>query len=199
MKSFMKSAFAMTLLGGICALGCSSSSSTDAGNELDAGNDTGPTLFGITAGNTCFDVVSVQPGFNDGCDIGVGDTAANMGLVGTAILVNYDPNSATLTVGRAGALGTGQIAFNTGTLSRVGDTSLDGMPTCTWHQTDTSAITVTAQNEFDLAGTEVQNTFATACGTANTPAGGMCTSTWTWHMRIGTKTPTGTGTATTCP
>src|SRR5690242_2815735 len=109
MKSLMKSAFAMTLLGGICALGCSSSSSTDAG-EPDAGNgDTGPTLFSITAGNTCFDVVSVQPGFNDGCDIGVGDTAANMGLVGTAVLVNYDPNTAILTVGRDGALGNGQI------------------------------------------------------------------------------------------
>lgn len=199
MKTTMKSAFAMTLLSGILALGCSSSSNSDDASTTDDAGDAGPTLFGITAGKSCFDVLTVATGFNDGCGIGVGDPVANDGLVGAALLVNYDPSTATLTVGRDGALGTGQISFNVGTLSRVGNPALDGVPACTWHQTDTSNITVTATNEFDLSGTEVQNMFATACGTANTPTGGSCTSTWTWHMKIGTKTPTGDGSATTCP
>jgi hypothetical protein len=199
MKTLLKSAFTMTLLSGIFALGCSSSSNGDDASTTEDAGDAGPTLFGITPGKTCFDVVSVKTGFVDGCNLGVGDTVANNGVVGAALLVNYDPNTATLTVGTDGSLGTGTIAFNEGTLNRVGNPSLDGVPACTWHQTDTSNITVTATNEFDLAGTEVQNMFATACGAANTPTGGTCTSTWTWHMKIGTKTPTGDGSATTCP
>ena len=43
------------------------------------------------------------------------------------------------------------------------------MPTCTWHQTDTSQVTMTATNEFDISMTEVENMFATAC--TNKPAG----------------------------
>lgn len=201
MKTFMKSAFTMTLLSGIFALGCSSSTTSgdDAGNGDATVIDSGPTLYGITAGKTCFDVLSVQPGFVDGCGTGVGDTVANMGVVGAALLVNYDPNTATLTVGTDGSLGTGTIAFNVGTLNRVGTPALDTMPTCTWHQTDKSDITVTATNEFDLAGTETQNQFASACSAGNVPTGGTCTSTWTWHMKIGTKMPTGDGSATTCP
>ena len=118
MKSLMKSAFTMTLLGGIFALGCSSSSSgDDAGTDLDAGSDSGPVLFGITPGDNCFDVVSVQPGFNDGCEIGVGDTVANRAWSAGAMLVNYNPNTAILTVGSRWRVGGGPIAFNTGTLT----------------------------------------------------------------------------------
>jgi len=182
MKSLMKSAFTMTLLGGIFALGCSSTGGGDDAGA-DAGADTGPTLFGLTAGDSCFDVVSIQSGADDGCDLGVA------GLVGMSLPVNYDPATAILTVGTAGSLGGGQIAFNMGTLMRAGNPSDRTMPTCTWHQTDNSSVSVTATNEFDIAVTEVQNMFATACGTAGTPAGGTCTSMWTWHMKKGTKTP----------
>jgi hypothetical protein len=184
MKSLMKSAFTMTLLAGIFALGCSSSGNGDDGGA-DAGQDTGPTPFALSAGATCFDVVSIQSGVDDGCDLGVA------GVVGTALPVNYDPNTAILTVGTDGAEGGGQIAFNVGTLLRDSTANDPQMPTCTWHQTDTSNVTVTAANEFDIMITEVENMFATACGTAGTPTGGTCTSAWTWHMKKGTKTPPG--------
>jgi hypothetical protein len=178
MKSLLKSAFTMTLLSGIFALGCSSSGGGD-----DAGPDTGPTPFALSAGDSCFDVVSIQSGADDGCDLGVA------GLVGMALPVNYNPTTAILTVGTNGAEGGGQIAFNMGTLMRDSAASDPLMPTCTWHQTDTADVTVTAANEFDIFLTEVDNMFATACGTAGTPSGGTCTSSWTWHMKKGTKTP----------
>jgi len=181
MKSLMKSAFTMTLLAGIFALGCSSSSNGDDGGTDAA--DTGPTLFALSSGDSCFDIVSTQAGADDGCDLGVA------ALVGMALPVNYDPATAILTVGTAGSLGGGQIAFNMGMLMRAGTSSDSTMPTCTWHQTDNANVTVTATNEFDIAVTEVENMFATACGTAGTPTGGTCTSTWTWHMKKGTKTP----------
>jgi hypothetical protein len=197
MKITMKSAFTMALLGGVFALGCSSSSNSDdggglggaGGSESDGGGDTGPTLYGLSTGLSCFDVVSIATGFNDGCMIGVGDPASTGGPVGAALPVTYTMATATLTVGTQGSLGTGTIAFNMGTLNRAGNTSDSQMPTCTWHQTDTSNVTLTATNEFDIAVTEVENMFATACGTT-APTGGTCTSTWTWHMKKSTtKTP----------
>ena len=54
-------------------------------------------------------------------------------------------------------------------------------------------ITVTAQNEFDLAGTESQNHVRRrVLRGQRLRRGGMCTSTWTWHMKKGTKSPTST-------
>jgi len=198
MKSLMKSAFTMTLLGGIFALGCSSSTNSDDGGlggftgseggatGTDAGQD-GPVLFGLSTGDSCFDIVSVAAGSNDGCNLGVADTVANNGLVGASLLVNYTQATATLTVGTDGSLGAGQIAFNMGTLMRDGTATDSAMTTCMWHQTDTSMVTLTATNEFDVSVTEVENMFANACSMK--PTGGTCTSTWTWHMKKGTKTP----------
>jgi hypothetical protein len=192
MKSLIKSTFAVTLIGGIVALGCSSSSNGDDGGDaaqLDASTDTGPTLFALSNGDSCFDIVSVATGSNDACGLGVADTVANMGLVGDALLVNYEAATGILTVGTAGALGVGPIAFNAGTLTISKDTTDPTMPTCGWRETDTSNVTVTAANEFDISAAEVENMFKAACTAP--PTGGTCTSTWTWHMRIGTKTPPG--------
>jgi hypothetical protein len=174
------------------ALGCSSTSDNTDGSADDAATDVasdGPQLYGLTPGNLCFDVVSVATGSSDGCDIGVADTVANMGFVGGAVLVNYDMPTATLTVGKAGALGAGTISFNMATLTRANNPVDSMMATCSWHQTDTSQVTLTADNEFDLSATEVQNMFAIACTPSSVPTGGTCTSTWTWHMKAGTKTP----------
>jgi hypothetical protein len=176
MKTLTKNAFAVSLLTGVLALGCSSSGSGD-----DGGDDAAPTPFALSSGDSCFDVVSVQPGSNDGCMIGVAD------VVGIGVLVNYDPSTAILTVGSNGALGGGQIAFNAGTLIRDSMATDPTMTSCTWHQTDTGNVTVTATNEFDLSVTEVEDTFVTAC--MMTPS--TCTSTWTWHMKKGTKLPPG--------
>jgi hypothetical protein len=190
MKFLTKNAFAVALLGGMFALGCSSSTNGDDGGGLggagggteDAGTDA-PTLFGLSAGDSCFDIVSVATGSNDGCMIGVAD------LVGVGILINYNASTGVLTAGTAGTLGAGAIAFNQGTLTRDSPATDPQMTTCTWHQTDTGNVTVTATNEFDIAVTEVENMFANACSAK--PTGGTCTSTWTWHMKKGTKSPPG--------
>jgi hypothetical protein len=171
------------LLSGAFALGCSSTSNSDDGGDTDASVDTGPVPFGLSMGDSCFDIVSVQTGSNDGCMIGVAD------LVGVGILMNYNASTGVLTAGTAGGLGAGPISFNMGTLTRDSMATDPMMTTCTWHQTDNGQVTVTATNEFDLAVTEVENMFATAC--TMKPTGGTCTSTWTWHMKKGTKTPPG--------
>lgn len=193
MKSLMKSAFTMTLLSGLLALGCSSSSNGDdggdsgglggVGGEVDAAVDTGVTPFGLSAGDSCFDIVSVQPGSSDGCAIGVAT------LAGVGILFNYDAATGTLTAGTAGALGSGPISFNMGTLTRDSQATDPTMSTCTWHAVDTDQVVVTATNEFDISVNEMENMFASVCSMK--PPGGACTSTWTWHMKKGTKTPPG--------
>jgi hypothetical protein len=182
MKNLTKVALS-ALLAGAFALGCgSSSSSGDGGDSGAAGSGDGPTLYGITMGDSCFDVTMIAANATDGCNIGVAD------VVNSALLVHYDPTTATLTVGTMGSLGSGVVTFNAGTLTRANDPTDSMMPTCMWHQTDTSDVTVTATNEFDISVTEMQSMFKAACTAP--PAGGMCTSTWTWHMkRNPNKTP----------
>jgi len=177
----MKWALSLALVGVVASVGCSSSGLSGDGGTGTGGGDGSVTLYGLTTGDSCFDVTAVS-NVTDGCMLSVGS------VVGSALLVNYVMSTATLTVGTSGSLGAGPIAFNMGTLMRDGNTSDSSMPQCTWHQTDTSDVTVTATNEFDISVTEVENTFSAACG-ATAPAGGSCTSTWTWHMKKGTKTP----------
>jgi len=179
MRTQTKWTLSLALVGVLAGVGCSSS-----GLDMDGstGGD-GPTLYGLTTGDSCFDITTVS-NVTDGCMLSVGS------LVGMALPVNYVMSTATLTVGTDGSLGAGAIAFNMVTLMRDGNTSDASMPQCTWHQTDTSNVTVTATNEFDISVTEVENTFSTACGTT-APAAGSCTSTWTWHMKKGSKTPPG--------
>jgi hypothetical protein len=143
-------------------------------------------LFGLIVGDSCFDVVSVEAGANDGCMLGVADAAPN-GLVGAALPFNYDQSTGTVSVGTMGALGRGPVRCNVGTLTRESNPSLASLPQCTWVQTDTSLIHLTATNELDLTATETQNAF-TGCPAADVPAGGACTSTWTWHLKKGSKT-----------
>jgi hypothetical protein len=179
-----------TILTGISVLalaaasvGCSSSGSSDGGQDGQPSD--GPVLFGLTTGDSCFDVVSIATGFDDGCGIGVDS------VVGQALLVNYDPTTATVTVGTSGSLGGGVVTNNMGTLTRSGTTSDSTMPTCTWTQTDNSNINVIATNKFTLAVTETQSNFASACAATSVPTGGACSSMWTWTMQKGTKTPPG--------
>ncbi|HVU49595.1 MAG TPA: hypothetical protein VHL80_02850 [Polyangia bacterium] len=149
------------------------------------------TLYTLSTGDSCFDITGVAPNSNDGCMLGVADTGAN-GLVGQTLPVSYtyDMNTATLTVGTMGSLGTGAIMCNMATLARDNSPTLESDPNCSWHQSDSSMVTMTADNEFDIAVSEAQSQFA-GCKAADTPAGGMCTSTWTWHMKKNdTKSPT---------
>jgi hypothetical protein len=180
---------------GVMAVGCSSSSSdcsdggtctTDAGSGGTQGGTggAGPTLFGITEGTYCFDIVSIAAGASDGCDLGVAS------LVGQALPVNYVMATATVTLGTDGSLGAGPVASNMGTLTRDNMPTDPMMTTCTWHQTDTTTLVLTDTNQFTASVVENQSTFAAAPACSSIPPGGMCTSTWTWTMKInGNKTP----------
>src|SRR5437870_1522032 len=110
----------LMLAGAFALVGCSgASSSADGaagnGGSTGAGGSAGSGLFGLTPGDSCFDIVSIVPPTDDGCMLGVGDTGA-MGPVGTALPFNYDMPNGKITVGTNGSLGTGSIANNMGTL-----------------------------------------------------------------------------------
>lgn len=163
--------------------GCTSDAGVDSGPGVDTASDS-PALFGLSPGDYCYDIVSIAAGFNDGCQIGV-DSAE---LVGKAALPGkYDATTGTLTLGTAGSLGAGPIRSNMGTLTRENTATDPMMATCSWHQTDTTMVVLTATNEFTASVTEVENMFVAACNPI--PTGGTCTSTWTWSMKInGAKT-----------
>lgn len=167
----------MFAVAGLVAAGCSSSAG-NADGAADAGFDAGTTLFALSTGDSCFDVDTVTS-VTDGCNIAPGS------VVGGALLVNYDNTTATVTLGTSGAEGAGPISNNMGTLTRNGDTSDSSMPLCTWHQMDTSQLTMTGTNAFTVTVTEAETNFAAAC----VPAMANCTSTWTWTMKKGSKTP----------
>jgi len=152
---------------GFVATGCGSNTT-----EGTPDTGTGQTVYRLSPGPYCYAVTSILPGTVDGCDISVAS------VVGSDLPVNYDATTGILTVGTQGSLGAGAIAYNAGTLNRDGDTG-DGAG-CTWHQTDTTEVLVTAENAFTVSVTEVQSTFAAACGA---PAA-TCTSTWSWTMQI---------------
>jgi len=179
---------------GLGAAGCSSSSSCADGGICDTGTGGaggggggGPTLYALTPGTYCFDVLSVAA-VTDGCDIGVAGYYSMPGAP-FALPVTYDMSAHTVSVGTNGSLGIGLVDQNVGTLMR------DNMPTlpapdqaCTWRQMDTSSLQLTADNKFTLSVAETQSAFAgtTTCAAAAmpVPAAGSCTSTWTWTFAI---------------
>jgi hypothetical protein len=163
-------------------VGCSGASSSADGGDSGAAGSGGSTAFGLSKGDTCFDVLSVEGTPTDDCGIGVA------AVVGSALPVNYDDATGILKVGTEGSLGGGAISFNVGTLTRLDSVAMDG--TCTWHQMDTSMVTVTGTNEFTIAVTENESMFAAAC--TPIPTGGMCTSKWTWKMKKSTTKTTAT-------
>jgi hypothetical protein len=185
--------FALAFSGAVALGGCSSSSSTDDGGTTDGDTttDSGSGLFALTVGDSCFDVLSVVGTPDDGCDLGVGDTVAMMGLVGASLPFNYDMTAATITVGTNGILGGGPISNNMATLVHDAAASDSMMTTCTWHENVNSTVTVTAQNAITISVVRKQSMFAAApaCTAGSIPPNGMCTSTWTWKMAKGTKTP----------
>src|SRR5438477_9237029 len=149
MATQMKWASSLALVGVLTVVGCSSSGLNNDGGTGTGGGDGAVTLFGITTGDSCFDITAVS-NVTDGCMLDVGS------LVGHSRLVNYVMSTAILTVGTNGSLGGGQIAFNMGTLLRDNTNTDASNAQCMWHQTDTSNVTVTATNEFDISVTEVE-------------------------------------------
>jgi len=166
---------------GLAIAGCDSDSScTDAGvcpdaglgGKSGAGGAGGATVpFGLTAGTYCFDVTGTA-GIVDGCDITPGAI--------TQLPVTYTAATGVVGVGREGSVGQGPVANNMGTLSRVGPSSSSA--TCMWQQTDTSALTMTADNAFTISVSEMESAFSATCLPA--PPSDPCTSTWTWTMKI---------------
>ena len=182
---------------GVCAdggLGGSKGGSTGAGGAagsagLGGAGGGGPTLYAVTPGTYCFEILAIAPGSVDGCML---DVAGQVSTVAkrVALPVTYYATATTvggvaipagtIQVGTMGSLGRGVVDKNLATLLR------DNMPaagTCTWHQTDTSSLQLTDTNTFDLAVTETEDMFAAACA-PDVPTGGTCTSTWKWTMKI---------------
>jgi len=167
----------------LAAVGCDSGSSCADGGVCDgglggksgaggAGGAGGaPALYGLTGGTYCFDVTGIT-GLVDGCGI-----TPN---VITKLPVTYTAATGAVAVGREGSVGQGAVANNMGTLSRVGNSS-DG-PACMWSQTDTSTLTMTANNAFTISVSETESGFSATCVPA--PVSDPCTSTWTWTMQI---------------
>lgn len=190
--------FALAFSGAVALGGCSSSSSSDDGGTTDADttSDSGSDasqLFGLTPGDSCFEVLSVVGTPNDGCDLGVGDTVAMDGLVGASLLFNYDMNATppTITIGTKGILGGGPISNNMATLVHNAMATSASMSTCTWNEDVSSTVTVTAQNAITISVVRTRSMFAAApaCTASTIPTGGSCTSTWTWKMAQNTKMP----------
>lgn len=176
----MKTSKLWLALFGIASLaivGCGSNDSdTDAGT-----GDAGVTLYPMSDGTYCYKITGVSA-VTDGCTLGVAS------LVGSDLPGTYVSSTAAFTLGTSGSLGGGYISYNTATLSRTNTPSDTSNPSCTWSQTDTTLLTLTAQNAFTASVTETESGFATACGTT-IPTGGSCTSTWTWTFAIdSTKT-----------
>jgi hypothetical protein len=218
MKTMTKGLASLALLAAAFTIGCGSGSGTTgaggatgtagqgaAGSGAGGTGGTavcqGITLYRIsdtftngTMGDVCYKITMVDQAASDGCNLGVADlnTATPPGLIGDSLNVNYtyDTTTATVKVGTMGALGSGTILCNQATLSRDGMPTDPAMQSCSWHQTDSGMLMMTADYEFDISITEHEDQFAAAC--AGPPAGGTCTSTWTWHMvRDTTKTAPG--------
>ena len=191
--------FAAGLSTAFALVGCSSDSSgcADGGDasctsatsdgSTDAGD--GPLLYGFTkAGDSCFEVTAVAPGSVDGCMIGVADATMAPALT---VILNYASSTGTVTLGKMGALGAGQISNNKGTLVRDGDTSITGNTACMFHQTDTTQFELIANDTFTVGVTEVQSGFGavSACSADYMGVTDPCTSTWKWTMAKSTKLP----------
>lgn len=207
MKNMKYLVVGVSLALGLSSVACSSSSScADGGvcNEGGAGGaaagaggmggSAGPTLYALSAGTFCYDILSIAAGYSDGCSLGVASyvgtptmpSAIPVSYYDTATTVGGDAIPAgTVAVGNDGSLGRGVISQNTGTLLR------DGMPvdadvaTCTWHETVQAQFQLTATNKFNIGVTETRSNFDASCASVKPlPAGGTCTSTWTFAMAI---------------
>lgn len=179
----MAGSFAACSSSGESADGSTDGAVTDTSS--DSNNNTDVTLYFITPGDSCYDIVSVANGSNDGCDLGVAQNAPD-GLVGATIPFNYDNQAYTIKVGTEGSLGGGAIAFNMATLLRDGNVTDDKVATCMWHEHVDATVTFTAQDEFNISASRTQSAFTATCTdlpASVTSTNNMCTSTWTWHMK----------------
>jgi hypothetical protein len=173
MKTLLKMsvlAFAFAAFGSV---GCGSNT-TDGDASYNYDVTTGPTVYPMSDGTYCFDILTVS-GVSDGCGLAV-DT-----LVGYALPGTYVASTGQFTLGTEGSLGTGLINNNQATLLRKGDPS-DGAG-CAWHQEDTTNLTMTGQNMFTVSVVETESNFLPA-SCAPTAASTTCTSMWTWTMGI---------------
>ena len=147
-----------------------------SGGADGSGTSTGTTLFPLSTGTNCYDVTGVS-GVTDGCELQVAV------LLGKALPGTYVSSSGQFALGTEGTLGTGLLSQNKGTLLRDSSVTDPTLPGCSWHQTVTTYLTMTAQNQFTISVTENQDSITAACG-ATAPT---CSSTWTWTMAIDAK------------
>ena len=206
MKSTKYILASAALVFGLGVAGCSSNSScADGGicNEGGAGGGAGTggaggapgqTLYALSAGTFCYDILSIAPGYSDGCGLGVATyvgtptmpSALPVSYYDVATTVGGDAIPAgTVVVGNDGSLGRGVVNQNVGTLLRTGMPVDTDVPTCTWSETVQAQFQLTATNKFYIAVSETRSNFDPSCASVKPlPAGGACTSTWTLGMAI---------------
>lgn len=168
---------------------CGTSTGGAGGGGGGAGGAGGAQPFGLTGGDSCFEVTAFDPTtFIDGCGEGALVSDAAKPPSPLIVPLNYDGATGTVKLGTDGSLGQGTISNNKGTLVRENDPVDAMIAACMWHQKNTSMVTLIANNMFIINVTEDETMFAAAC--ADTiPTGGMCTSKWTWTMKKSAKTP----------
>jgi len=166
MKTMTKYLASLALLTAACAIGCGSSSGSNdagvggstgtAGGSRDGRRTRGDPCGGHHAlrdldGDTCFDVVSVAAGSSDRLHCSASRRRRH-GRVGTALPVHYDMPTGHRDGRHDGLARRGAGALQHGHAHPREHPMLDTMATCTWHQADTSMVTVTAMNELQHLG-----------------------------------------------
>jgi len=173
---------------GLAAVGCDSTSGcTDAGVCPDLGaaggssghsgaggaGGAGITFYSLSEGTYCYDIIAATTGV-DGCGLEIPR------YVGMQIPVTYTAAAGTVAVGTMGSLGAGMIDRNKGTLTRENSPVDAMMPSCSWHQTDTTMFELIANFKFTATVSETESLFAAAC--TELPPTDPCTSTFTFTL-----------------
>ena len=171
--------------GGVCAdggLGGAKGGASGLGGAGGgaAGGGMGGHVPSLAGGTYCYDILTVAVA-NDGCMLSLADSLTVYGSLPVTYTVTGGVGS--VAVGNDGSIGRGALTGTTANLLRDGTPMDKDVVACTWHQTDMTALTVTADYQFTTTTTEVEETFAAACPASYVPAGGTCTSTWTWTFK----------------
>ena len=166
---------------GAVAVGCGSSDNTctDAGcpDGGSLGGDAGgpdAALWGLSRGTNNYTITKVvTSAATDGCKLGP------EALMNMTRPVTYDATTNIISVGdqkgtpAMASFGSGTVGANKATLMRD-NTGGDTM--CSWHQKDTSLLSLFDNDKFTLDVTEVEDMFGAGCTNPPPPTGGTCTS-----------------------
>jgi hypothetical protein len=149
------------------AVGCGSGS--NAYGDPDArGHE---ALWKLPDQPCCYKINAVHD-VVDGCQRNIADS------VGQFVYGNYNSVTSAFILGDQGAFGQGQIVYNSGRLTRTGDSGDPSIAGCTWNDSVDTTITMIGSGTFTASVIEQQTNIAPECGGPATD----CTSSWTWYL-----------------